>query len=160
MFRSKIAKIISGGQTGCDRAALDFGINNNFEIGGWCPRDGWAEDYPKSPGLLKDYPQLKSTHDDNVAQRTYRNIVDADATIVFCPENLSSPGTNTTIALAEIVGKPFFVYKDENDFKELVSWFDRLSDKLIINIAGPRQSEFSSAYDMTSNLLKRLFSEQ
>ena len=45
-------KIISGGQTGVDRAALDVAIERGVPWGGWCPKGGWAEDFPEPPGLL------------------------------------------------------------------------------------------------------------
>ena len=52
-------KIISGGQTGVDRAALDLAIERGTEWGGWCPKGGWAEELPNPPGLLRQYPKLK-----------------------------------------------------------------------------------------------------
>ena len=54
-------KIISGGQTGVDRAALDVAIERGMDWGGWCPKGGWAEDFPEPPGLLAKYPHLKET---------------------------------------------------------------------------------------------------
>ena len=56
-----IARIRSGGQTGVDRAALDFARKHNMEICGWCPKGGWAEDYPEEPGILAVYPELQET---------------------------------------------------------------------------------------------------
>ena len=50
----KIARIRTGGQSGVDRAALDFAIEHNIPYCGWCPKGGWAEDYPDPPGLLRD----------------------------------------------------------------------------------------------------------
>ena len=54
-------KIISGGQTGVDRAALDVAIERGVSWGGWCPKGGWAEDFPEPPGLLARYSQLVET---------------------------------------------------------------------------------------------------
>ena len=54
-------KIISGGQTGVDRAALDVAIERGMDWGGWCPKGGWAEDLPDPPGLLPKYPHLKGS---------------------------------------------------------------------------------------------------
>lgn len=54
-------KIICGGQTGVDRAALDVAIKRGLEWGGWCPKDGWAEDLTEPPGVLAIYPHLKET---------------------------------------------------------------------------------------------------
>ena len=55
----KIVKIRTGGQSGVDRAAMDFAIEHGIPYCGWCPKGGWAEDYPDSPGLLRDYPDYE-----------------------------------------------------------------------------------------------------
>ena len=57
----KIVKIRTGGQTGVDRAAMDFAREHEIPLCGWCPKNGWAEDYTVAPGLLKDYPELTET---------------------------------------------------------------------------------------------------
>lgn len=54
----KIAIIRTGGQSGVDRAALDFAIEHGIPYCGWCPKGDWAEDYPDPPGLLRDYSEL------------------------------------------------------------------------------------------------------
>ena len=54
-------KLLSGGQSGVDRAVLDVAIARGIDYGGWCPKDGWAEDLSAPPGLLAKYPQLKET---------------------------------------------------------------------------------------------------
>lgn len=54
-------RIVSGGQTGADRAALDVAIELAIDYGGWCPAGGWAEDFPEPPGLLAAYPKLAAT---------------------------------------------------------------------------------------------------
>ena len=72
-----ITRIRSGGQSGVDRAALDFGRKHNIEICGWCPKGGWAEDYPDAPGVLALYPELKETPEAEPWQRT--GAVAADA---------------------------------------------------------------------------------
>ena len=61
MFRKKISRIRTGGQSGVDRAAMDFAREFSIPLCGWCPKDGWAEDYPIAPGLLTDYPELTET---------------------------------------------------------------------------------------------------
>ena len=58
---NKFKCIRSGGQTGVDRAALDTARKYGIEICGWCPKGGWAEDLPSSPGLLAEYPELRKT---------------------------------------------------------------------------------------------------
>jgi hypothetical protein len=73
-------KIISGGQSGVDRAALDVAIERGMEWGGWCPKGGWAEDFPNPPGLLPHYPHLRETPEPHPLQRTEWNVRDSDAT--------------------------------------------------------------------------------
>src|SRR5260370_17977114 len=68
-------KIITGGQTGVDRAALNVAIERGMDWGGWCPKGGWAEDLPTAPGLLAKYPKLKETPQSNPLQRTEWNVV-------------------------------------------------------------------------------------
>ena len=58
---ANIIRIRSGGQSGVDRAALDFARQHRIEICGWCPKGGWAEDSDVPPGLLEDYPELTET---------------------------------------------------------------------------------------------------
>ena len=76
-------KIISGGQTGVDRAALDVAIERGMTWGGWCPKGGWAEDFPDPPGLLAKYPKLRETPLSHPLQRTEWNVRDSDATLII-----------------------------------------------------------------------------
>lgn len=73
----KIAKIRTGGQSGVDRAAMDFAIEHGIPYCGWCPKGGWAEDYPDPPGLLRDYPELQETSSSGTEQRTKWNMREA-----------------------------------------------------------------------------------
>lgn len=73
-----IAKIISGGQTGADRAALDWAIRNSVPHGGWCPRNRKAED-----GRIPDGYVLKQTPSFGYSERTKWNVCDSDGTVVF-----------------------------------------------------------------------------
>jgi hypothetical protein len=63
-------KLISGGQTGVDRAVLDVAAARGIAYGGWCPKGGWAEDCPQPLGLLAKYPLLTETPLADPAQRT------------------------------------------------------------------------------------------
>ena len=76
-------KIISGGQTGIDRAALDAAIEMGVDYGGWCPKGGWAEDFRKPPGLLARYPLLRETPSAEPIQRTEWNVRDADRLMIL-----------------------------------------------------------------------------
>lgn len=96
----KIAKIRSGGQSGVDRAALDFAIEHEIPYCGWCPNGGWAEDYPDPPGLLRDYPELQETPSSGTEQRTKWNMRDADAILTIIPES-SAESKGTEVGLEE-----------------------------------------------------------
>ena len=81
----KITTIRSGGQSGVDRAALDFARKHNMEICGWCPKGDWAEDYPEAPGILAVYPELQETPEAEPWQRTLWNMRDAQAILTIMP---------------------------------------------------------------------------
>ena len=70
--------VISGGQSGVDRAALDEAISRGIPFSGWCPLDGWAEDMPNPPGVRSSYPLLRETPLADPAQRTEWNVRDSD----------------------------------------------------------------------------------
>ncbi len=103
--------IISGGQTGVDRAALDAAIARGLAYGGWCPQGGWAEDMPAPPGLLAKYPHLRETPRADPAQRTEWNVRDADASLILVDAGgvAASGGTELAQALAAQYRKPLLV---------------------------------------------------
>ncbi len=78
-----IGCVVSGGQSGVDRAALDTAVELGLPYGGWCPRGGWAEDLTEPPGLLARYPRLRATPGSEPAQRTRWNVRDSDATLIL-----------------------------------------------------------------------------
>jgi len=149
-------RIRSGGQTGVDRAALDAAIATGCRYEGWCPRGGWAEDFPEPPGLLSKYPDLTETFDRSPAQRTEWNVRDSDATLLLLPEaNFASPGSDFTAQCAAELGKPLkiHVYSREETAQEIAAFFARFRDAHSINIAGPRESEAPGAYVACRRLL-------
>ena len=101
-------KIISGGQTGIDRAALDAAIEMGVEYGGWCPKGGWAEDFRKPPGLLARYPLLRETPSAEPIQRTEWNVRDADRLMILIDVSGIgvSKGTVAARDFALALGKP------------------------------------------------------
>ncbi len=103
--------IISGGQSGVDRAALDEAIARGIAYGGWCPQGGWAEDMPEPPGLLAKYPLLRETPSRDPAQRTEWNVRDADACLILVDAGgvAVSGGTAFAEKLAAQYGKPLLV---------------------------------------------------
>src|ERR1700754_3171011 len=87
--------IISGGQTGADRAALDFALALGISHGGWCPRQRRAED-----GVIPDQYLLSETPSSHYSQRTEWNVRDSDATVVFSIRSGLTGGTRLTFELA------------------------------------------------------------
>jgi len=157
-------KIISGGQTGVDRAALDAAIAQGLPYGGWCPRGGWAEDLPQPPGLLAKYPLLKETPLAEPAQRTEWNVRDSDAVLIIIDtEVAASKGTALALKLAERYRRPLIVVdlRDANALQQVRSWLSNLDrehgDTVKLGIDGPRESEAPGIYKRAQTFLHALF---
>ena len=97
-------KIVSGGQTGADRAALDWSIKNGIPHGGWCPKGRKAEDGP-----IDGKYQLKETPSSNYPQRTEWNVRDSDGTVVFSVKAVLTGGSKRTVDLARQHHSRFFI---------------------------------------------------
>ena len=134
-----IEKIISGGQTGVDRAALDFAIARGIPHGGWCPRGRLAED-----GVIPSRYHLKETPDEDSSQRTEWNVRDSDATVIFSIGVNLSGGSRKTEQLAIRYQKPCLHLAREREGNSAAS---KLAGFLVshpiktLNVAGPRASE-------------------
>src|SRR5271165_3429842 len=127
----KRMKIVSGGQTGVDRAALDVALELALPCGGWCPRGRKAED-----GAIPARYPLAETPAAEYAQRTEWNVRDADATLVLT-RGKPSGGTALTIDLARRLGKPCLVIDldDQPDTGMVRTWIE--SQKVgVLNVAG------------------------
>ena len=126
-MKTTITGIRSGGQSGVDRAALDFARKNNMEICGWCPKGGWAEDYPEEPGILAVYPELQETPEAEPWQRTLWNMRDAQAILTIMPEGSEeSKGTQLGVQEGIELGKPMFTAHGVEDAAEIVEWLRSL----------------------------------
>jgi hypothetical protein len=136
--------IISGGQTGADRAALDFAIAHGIPHGGWCPLGRRAED-----GVLDPRYRLRETESKNYRQRTRRNVADGDATLILNLGELAD-GSLATRQLAERADKPVCVVA--LDAGDLAAEVARVGEWLaahsiaVLNIAGPRESKRPGVY--------------
>lgn len=160
--------ILSGGQTGIDRAALDFAIGKGFDYGGWCPHGGWAEDYLTPPGLLAKYPQLRETPSASPEQRTAWNVRDSHATmlIVDAVGLACSPGSVFTKLMAELVFlRPLLIV--DTTSPEAIGrgnlWLAALANShagLRLNIAGLRESESQGIYERAFRFLTDLLSNR
>ena len=104
----KSIKIVSGGQTGADRAALDWALAHGVECGGWCPKGRKAEDGPIDP----KYP-LKKTPSAAYIQRTEWNVRDSDATVLFSVNRVLSGGSKKTLEFARKHGNPACIFVPE-----------------------------------------------
>jgi hypothetical protein len=146
--------LISGGQSGVDRAALDAAIENAIDYGGWCPKGGWAEDLPEPPGLLANYPQLKATPLADPAQRTEWNVRDADACMIVIDAGGIDVSAGTALAqdLAHRYRRPLFVadLAKPDMLKRAGLWLrvqrTRHGDDLKLAVGGPRESEAPGIY--------------
>lgn len=147
-------KIISGGQTGVDRAALDAAIERGMAWGGWCPKGGWAEDFPDPPGLLAKYPHLRETPLPHPLQRTEWNVRDGDATLIITHgEGMSvSIGTQRAHQWAHQHGKPLLVVdaSESEAPARAAAWLqaqkERFGPHITLGIGGPRESEAPGIY--------------
>jgi len=145
-------KVVSGGQTGVDRAALDAARALDLPCGGWCPRGRLSEDGPIGP----DYP-LVETPSADYAQRTEWNVRDSDGTLVLT-RGRAEGGTAFTIALARGRGKPLLVVDlaTDPDPAEAARWV-REAEVALLNVAGPRESQRPGIGTQARAFLERLF---
>ena len=153
----KIAIIRTGGQSGVDRAALNFAIEHGIPYCGWCPKGGWAEDYPDPPGLLRDYPELQETPLSGTEQRTRWNMRDAGAILTIIPEgSAKSQGTEVGLEEGEYLGKQMFTAAGLKDVSEILRWISTLPDGTELCVGGPRASECAEAYETAKAVLTAL----
>src|SRR5260370_25100513 len=147
------SKIISGGQTGVDRAALDISLELGLPCGGWCPQGRKAEDGAIDPR----YP-LTETPSVEYPQRTEWNVRDTDGTLLLT-RGRRKGGTALTLALAKRLGKPFLLVNLNRKpaLKKVRDWA-KFHHVQVLNVAGPRESENPGIYDQAAQFLRRLFS--
>lgn len=142
-----VRRIVSGGQTGVDRAALDAAIELGIEHGGWCPRGRKAEDGP-----IDARYDLRETDSRQYHVRTRRNVLDSDATLILCLGKLTG-GTELTRRYAEEHDRPLLVVDlEEADPKEIVAWLKENGIETL-NVAGPRESTAPGVYEQARLLL-------
>lgn len=153
----KIKTIRTGGQSGADRAAMDTALRYHIDLCGWCPRGGWAEDYPEAPGLLADYPRLRETPSAGTSQRTIWNMRDADAILTIMPEEAVSGGTDLGLREGGRLGKPMYTAAGTEDMAGILEWLESLPDGLDVCVGGPRESECPGIYRLTVQILDGVF---
>lgn len=140
--------IVSGGQTGVDRAALDAARSTGVDIGGWCPVGRWAED-----GRIPLRYPLQETASPDPAERTRLNVRDSDATLILHDGPLRG-GTALTLELAAAFQRPARLVdvRASPTPGDTVEWIRQL-DVRVLNVAGPRESESPGIYVLAVELV-------
>jgi len=153
-----LQRVVSGGQTGVDRAALDWAIAAGLPQGGACPKGRKAED-----GVIPDCYQLIETPSAQYNVRTHRNMMDADATLILNLGELGG-GTRLTAYLCQKTGKPCRVVQlDGEDIDtDVLGTREWLQANAVtsLNVAGPRESKRPGAYAAARRFLSLLAGEE
>lgn len=151
-----LERIVSGGQSGVDRAALDWAIAHGIPHGGWCPPGRLAEDGPLAACYL-----LREIEVGSYRQRTRRNVEDSDGTLILNLGELEG-GTLATRRFAERLKKPSLVVGldhgiDAGVAARIAAW---LADQDIrsLNVAGPRESKRPGIYRLAMELMSAVLS--
>jgi hypothetical protein len=147
-----VKKIISGGQTGADRAALDVAIRWNIPHGGWVPKGRIAED-----GTLPERYQLDEMSTSSYAARTQQNVIDSDGTLIIASGKLTG-GTDFTREMTlkhkkQLLGIDLSLTSHAKAASLIASWI-RLRRIEVLNVAGPRASEEPGIYRHVRHILE------
>ncbi|PYI72519.1 MAG: hypothetical protein DMF08_05950 [Verrucomicrobia bacterium] len=147
----KAVKIISGGQTGVDRAALDVALRHGINCGGWCPA-GRLDEFGKIP----DHYPVRELQGGGFSERTLQNVKHSDGIVVIYQVELRG-GTEQTIRFCVALERPYQLIDaskfSAEDAAKLIADFVRKNKIGILNVAGPRQSEWPEGYDYASRAL-------
>jgi hypothetical protein len=150
-------RIISGGQTGVDRAALDAALAAGTPCGGWCPGGRMAEDGP----LAARYP-LTEIPGSGYIERTRANVADSDGTLILHDDKLEGGTLQTRLFCSEL-GKPCLVIARETTdvagAAAAIADFVALHGIRSLNVAGPRASKQPQIYDWAHAVISRLLEQ-
>ena len=144
-------KIISGGQTGVDRAALDVALRHGIESGGWCPT-GRLDEF----GRIPDRYPVRELESGGFTERTLQNVKDSDGTVVIYSGKLTG-GTEQTVQFCVGQQRPHLLVDasrvSSEDAARLIGEFVPKNKIDVLNVAGPRQSEWPHGYDYAYRVL-------
>lgn len=154
----KVARVVSGGQTGVDSAALDVALRLGLPCGGWVPRGRVNEEGPIDP----HYP-LEETPSRRLVQRTAWNVRDSDATLILTRGRLTG-GSALTKRLAGAHAKPSLhidlaALAPADAAARILSWLDTIAGATL-NIAGPRRSNDPEIYEIASRVIEAVLIAQ
>jgi len=148
---AKRLRIVSGGQSGADRAALDWAIARGIAHGGWCPRGRRAED-----GRIAERYALRETPSRDYEQRTRWNVRDSDGTLIVSRAAVLTGGSAYTARCAERLGRPWLHAHPGADDPAPIRAFLARHRIRTLNVAGPRASGDPGIYAYVFGLLERL----
>jgi hypothetical protein len=148
-----VERIVSGGQTGADRAALDFAIEHGLKHGGWCPKGRRAED-----GRIPGRYELKETQATSYVQRTEWNVRDSDGTVIFTVMTRLTGGSKKTANLARKHRKPCLHLSagETGDPVEELRAFIQSNGIKVLNVAGSRASKEPAVGDFVMDVLSQV----
>lgn len=151
-----IEKVVSGGQTGADRAAFDWAITNQISHGGWCPRGRLAED-----GAIPNFYQMQETVSTEYVVRTERNVSESDGTVIFTIGKTLTGGSKDTATIATRLKKPWMHISkaDSIDPPEELRLFIKAHQIKVLNVAGTRASKEPLIGDFVKATLRAAFSK-
>lgn len=142
-------RLVSGAQSGADRAALDWALANHVDHGGWCPKGRRSEDGPIPPQY-----QLSETPLRGYLQRTEWNVRDSDATVIFTLSDVLDGGSRRTATFADALRRPWLHWRPGVHEKYLAAFLLK-HDVLTLNVAGKRESAAPGIHRFVFDTLTR-----
>ena len=157
--RIRLQKIVSGGQTGVDRGALQAALISGFPCGGWCPENRLAED-----GTIPAHFPLTVLRGANYQRRTRKNVQDSDATVLIFDSSRTAGGLNggtwKTRKACKELDKPYCIVDAQltttsGAASQIIEFLQRHSTR-ILNVAGPRASKWPEAQEYTRAVIYQI----